>query len=350
MPTSLVTTINESEWNQLSSQFSDSNYRQQWSYAQAAALHVGARFEAVSITVDKKVVGLAIVRIKTVGPLGFAYINGGPLCKRGNSLDELILRKCINALTEKFVDERKYCLRINSPIGTEQENQVRTKALRESAAEINSSRPTYHTILKKLLSVDDLRASLNKKWRSELSRSEKTVLRIERSKGLTAFDEFSGLFKELIVNKKFTVDHDVNFYRSIQQQAVAERKYIIHLAYLNDELVAGHIGDYSGDTVVYLLGASSKQGRRVRAAYQVHYLIMQYAFCKGFVYYDLGGVNKTDNPGGYRFKSRFNGIEVSAAGPYEIYPSHSHKIMLKLAERAANTLRPFRDFLISKSK
>jgi lipid II:glycine glycyltransferase (peptidoglycan interpeptide bridge formation enzyme) len=49
--------------------------------------------------------------------------------------------------------------------------------------------------------------------------------------------------------------------------------------------------------------------------------------------YDLGGINKERNPGGYKFKTGISTHEISDIGTFQISDSYLSKLTLTLAER-----------------
>jgi lipid II:glycine glycyltransferase (peptidoglycan interpeptide bridge formation enzyme) len=84
--------------------------------------------------------------------------------------------------------------------------------------------------------------------------------------------------------------------------------------------VAGHVASFLGDTCVYLLGATSEEGLRTKAAYLLQWRVIQAAHEKGFKWYDLGGIDPEANPGVHHFKRGLGAQEITAPGPLE-YPA-----------------------------
>jgi lipid II:glycine glycyltransferase (peptidoglycan interpeptide bridge formation enzyme) len=114
---------------------------------------------------------------------------------------------------------------------------------------------------------------------------------------------------------------------------------VVHLAWHDGDLVAGHIGSFAGDTAVYLLGASTRKGRDLRASYLLQWKVIEHAISNGNDYYDLGGIDQNENPNVYRFKKRLNGRLVKEIGAYEFAPGPLASRILGLLEYSYGALR-----------
>lgn len=317
----------------LTDRFSDQNYVQLWDYAELAALRSKSMSEQVKIENAGTILGMADVRIKSVPAIksGLAYVNRGPLTS-SNHFDSDVFAACLQALKTEYVEKRNLVLRIQAPIVTPADVNLQDGLFAELGFQRFSK--GYQTIVKHLDSDEStLMQSLNKKWRSELRRSQKTPLQVVRTTDLQAFDQFEKLFDGLRSAKGFNVDLGIAFYKEVQQRLPEQQRFVVHIAYLDDQPVAGHIGSYLGNVAVYLFGASNDRGRDIRAAYLLHWEVMRYALACGISQYDLGGVDSQANPGVFRFKNRFNGESVDSAGLYQVLPDGISGRILLAAER-----------------
>ncbi|MDP3244467.1 MAG: peptidoglycan bridge formation glycyltransferase FemA/FemB family protein [bacterium] len=77
------------------------------------------------------------------------------------------------------------------------------------------------------------------------------------------------------------------------------------LAYVKEEVVAGAIVAYFGDTATYLHGASSYVHRNLMAPNLLHWEIMKAAKQEGYKKYDFWGIDEKKWPGLTRFKKGF---------------------------------------------
>jgi lipid II:glycine glycyltransferase (peptidoglycan interpeptide bridge formation enzyme) len=187
--------------------------------------------------------------------------------------------------------------------------------------------------------LDQVRAGFAKKWRYELGRAEKAGLEMVEGTDPALLERFRPLFEDFVQRKGFGVDLGADFYAALQPRLGEEERLHVALAQLGDELVAGVVATFLGDTGVYLLGASSEAGRGSQAAYLLQWRVIQAAAARGLRWYDLGGTDPDDNPGVYRFKERMGGVELDHPGPYELAPSRLRARAVRGAERLVRTAR-----------
>ncbi|QPF86545.1 peptidoglycan bridge formation glycyltransferase FemA/FemB family protein [Bradyrhizobium genosp. L] len=329
-------------WDELTSTFRDASYRQCSSYAVAAAAHVGAKSELRGLAQNQRLIGLADIRVKKLPmtSMGIAYLNHAPMIRHDESFCKEQFGHCLDALKEEYVDRRRLMLRITPALdaGLHQEDQT-------SCLESRGFRPSQHQSSRKTMVVDladpldDVHRRLHAKWRSDLKRAQSAGVEVTRSVELNDFDAFERIFLTLTEKKGFMPSQDVRFFKRVQTASPKEQKLVLHLAWHDGELIAGHLGSYVGDTSVYLLGATTAQGRDLRASYLLQWNAIVHAKSVGNLHYDLGGVDQERNPDVYRFKQRMSGRIVTEVGPYELAPSFLRKQIISLAERARNVVK-----------
>ena len=130
-----------------------------------------------------------------------------------------------------------------------------------------------------------------------------------------------------------------DFFASVAERAAGGERMVIHLVSQGDELLSGHIGSYSGNMATYLLGATSAKGRDLRASYVAQWAVIEYARELGLGHYDLGGVDKYENPSVYRFKERMGGVLYDGPAPVQCYPGALPGLMLRGAEAAYRLIK-----------
>ena len=89
----------------------------------------------------------------------------------------------------------------------------------------------------------------------------------------------------------------------------------------------------TGNSGIYLLGASNMEGRRLRSAYLLQWKVIEQLKQQGMRYYDLGGIDPDANPGVYDFKSGLGGKEVSHIGRYEACRNPLSRVAVNLTEK-----------------
>ncbi len=324
--------------------FLDLTYTQEPGYALAAAARVGARCELFALETDASgadPVGYAAVRVKTIPVVGggLAYLDGGPATHlRGEPLDPACWEMAVAALAAHYT-QRRLPLRLRAT-GTADPGESETVLRRLGF--VPARQPPGQTIVLDLTpSLDELRAALTGKWRTDLRRGEKANLRVVTSAEPADIARLQPLLSGLAARKGFGLNQDAEFFAAAAQGSPAGARvpFVAHLAFVGDELVAGHIGAFCGDTAVYLLGATGEQGRALRAAFVLQWAVIAYARASGMVRYDLGGIDAKANPDVYRLKARMGGAEVARPRWWEKRPAGILAVAIDAAEAIRNRVR-----------
>ncbi len=312
-----VEPLDRCRWLELTAEFDDLNYRQCWDFGVACAEQVGARSEHIAVLDGDEIVALADVRVKTVPVLGggIAYVNGGPLVGRSDGASSR-LDAALGALTEEYVERRGLVLRVAPAPASADWAERLTEVFVARGFELME--PPDGTILIDLEPpLDELRKGFKKKWRYYLTKSEKAGLEVRAGRDPELFESFIGLFDHMIERKGFGVNLHPRLYADVQREAAPGAPFLVALAELDGEPVAGHVSSLAGDTAVYLLGASEGAGLDTYAAYLLQWYVIETAKAAGCRWYDLGGIDPEGNPGVYHFKKGMGGVDVRPAGPFE---------------------------------
>lgn len=347
----LVERLDSRQWDGLVSGFRDLSYRQCSSYAEEAAKRVGAASELNCIlTEQRQLIGLAEVRTKSapMTPWGIAYANYAPMFMRKNGFSEADFGRCLDALRDEYVGRRGYVLRVVPPPNTGFPQKPQASCLEERGFQLGSAKPRHTILLDLSTTLEDIRRKFHPKWRSSLVRAEKNGIRIIRSTDLNDFDHFNRIFLEFTKKKGFWPDQDVEFFKRVQTRAGCDQKLVLHLAWEGEQLIAGHLGSYVGDTAVNLLSAANTRGRDLLASFLLQWSVITYAKGRGVRHYDLGGIDKKGNPGVYLFKRRLNGRPFTEPGPYEIAPDPVSGSVIRLAEAVRGAVRHLPQLVRSK--
>ncbi|MBL4806170.1 MAG: peptidoglycan bridge formation glycyltransferase FemA/FemB family protein [Rhodobacteraceae bacterium] len=335
--------LQEEDWNKYVAEFRDHNYRQFWSYGIESARRVAARPEFVGIYFQEKLIGLTNVRLKKIPvfPTGIAYVNGGPIhvCDNDEVQIEQNFKLCLQALVAEYVHSRNFVLRIKCPVYSEQRNLSRSRVLENLGFRGINPSDQYRTFLVDIeKDTDDIRSALNGKWRNHLNRAQKNDLLISTGTDGSWFQKFEDLFIQLRQKKGFEVSLGVDFYKKVQESLTGDNQFFIQVASKDGVVLAAHVGSYAGNTALYLLGASTPEGNQLKASYMLQWHAILEARERGCKWYDLGGIDPEGNKGVFDFKKGFNGVDVTAAGPYEI-GKPALVVFVRLAEKAYNFIR-----------
>jgi len=338
----MISKLDSDQWDRLAQAFRDLSYQQCRSYCEQAAADAVATCEAVGIYRDAELVGLANIRVKVVplSSFGIAYLASGPLTARDDSFSDEHFAFCIDALKREYVDKRNLVLRIAPPVRGGRWCDAEMRLLESHGFRRSKARDLHETFIVDLAPpLAEIRKNLDGKWRGHLSKAQRSKIEVTRSVALDDFDRLKPIFQTLIEQKGFTTSRDVEFFQRVQAAEHEASRLVIHLAWHDGVLIAGHIGSYVGDTAVYLVGASTSTGRDLRASYLLLWETIEYARSKGNLFYDLGGINERTNPTVYSFKKGLGGRHIVEPGAYEIAPTFFARTALGLMETGYRLLR-----------
>lgn len=101
----------------------------------------------------------------------------------------------------------------------------------------------------------------------------------------------------MMARKKFKENVDPYKMGKMNEALDDEYKKKIFVAYKDKIPVASIVGSAIGNTGIYLLGASNEIGMKNKASYLLQWEMIKWLKQKGCQRYDLGGINKDENPG-----------------------------------------------------
>jgi len=344
----MIRSLDASQWDELAPTFRDLSYQQCRSYCEQAASDAAAKYDPIGIYQGTELVGLANLRVK-MSPLpsfGIAYLSYGPLTARDDGFSDERFAFCIDALKREYVDNRKLMLRIVPPVRGGQWCNSEIRLLEKHGFHLSRGRESNETFILDLIPpLADIRKNLDGKWRGHLSKAQRSNIKVTRSVALEDFDRLKPIFQTLIERKGFSTRRDVDFFRRVQANEQKALQLVVHLAWHDDELIAGHIGSFVGETAVYLVGASTAKGRDLRASYLLLWETIEHAKSAGNRFYDLGGINERANPNVFSFKKGLSGRHVIEPAAYDYPPNAFARAALGLMESGYGWLQSLRNAL-----
>jgi len=335
----MIQTVERDKWKIYATNFHDYNYHQLWEYGIACAQRIKGFSEHIAVQTGNDIIGLADVRIKKI-PLtrtGVAYINGGPLIRQNDDSDAQRLEICLHELIREYVENRKLELRIKAPLGPPEWMSKQTETFKENGFQIYKKIRSYRTFLVNLNQpIDNLRKKLAKKWRSHLKKAEAAGFEVRQDRSEDSFQSFTDLYKTFMQKKGFDVDLDPAFYLNVHKKLNKQERFRISLIHQENVLIAGHVSSILGDTAVNLFRANHEIALKNRASYLLQWDGICAAQAQGCKWYDLGGIDPVNNPGVYSFKKGLGGDDVTAPGPFNIYPNTISKNTIVWSEKLYN--------------
>jgi hypothetical protein len=305
--------VSASEWSTLLDAFTDANIYQTWAYG--AVQWQEKSLSHVILKRGDKVVAIAQLRIVRPGnlPLGIAYLRWGPLCHRnGAGLDAEALYSMVNGLREEYVVRRRLLLEIipNAFSGSLRAG-VFEDGFRKFERGTGIVTKKYRTFVMDLSSsIENLRKQLDAKWRNKLSGAERNGLRIAHDDTPEAFSIFRKMYDEMVKRKRFRANVSIEDFGRMQAKLPGNQRLKVSICFRGADPVAGIVCSALGDSAIYLLGATSDAGLKMKGSYLLHWEMIKTLRENGVRYYDLGGIDPIKNPGVFTFKRGLSGADV----------------------------------------
>lgn len=343
-----VGAIADEHWFELTQMFADANLYQLWQSGVAPRAFPGVG--RLVLVKDGTVVAAAETRLFTLPftNIGIAYLRWGPMWRRsGAEPDVEHFRQAVRALRNEYVGKRGMILRVNPRLFVEDDAACERILAEEGfSAPGSSSQPERTLVMDLSPSLEDLRASLDKKWRNCLSKAERGGLTLTIGTGPELFAEFNGIYAQMLERKQFAPSADFDSHVRLQALLPDSLKMTVIIARANGEPCAGAICSAMNDTALYLFGATNELGMRTCGSYLVQWEAVKLLRERGVREYDLHGINAVANPGTYNFKKGLagrDGREAAFVGQRQALDPSIVSSFLLLGERARAALRSARD-------
>lgn len=296
---------------------------------------------------NEEVVGMAQFRLirPAAMKVGMAYLRWGPLWeRRGRPLDAEVPARLARAIEDEYLKSRKLFLRIlpNAFAGS-QRAAVFQSAFSKFTCEAQESGEEYRTFLVDLAApLEELRKGLDKKWRNQLTRSEKNNLTVVSGRGTEEYRSFCGMYTQMYKRKAFETSVDAEEFGRIQADLPDSQRMHVLICHDKDVPVAGLVVSAMGNSAIYLLGATSDSGLNSKGAYLLQWTMISWLKEHGIQWYDLGGIDPEGNPGVYHFKKGLSGADTCQISPLAASDSALSTAMVKVGLAMQRTLRASR--------
>ncbi len=279
-------------WDQHIAQFDGAAQEQMFTFTKGRWPNVS--YEPNLFYIQGKLVGGVMIMVQSL-PLGIGKIavaKWGPMLV-DNQADNahVIYGKIVEMLIGEYADKRGMMVSVLPKVSPSPVNMA-LEHLRERGFVPGSQLEFPNRYLVNLrLSDEEQRKSFAQKWRYHLNKSNKNDLVFEPAPAsrLSEFDELYTIMNE---RKKFA-DHSA--YDLIPElMALEDEKLRPELFFVRHEgeVVAGAIIFKTGDTAVYLYGATNAKALPLRAGYFMHWEIIRWLRDNTEArWYDLGGTD-----------------------------------------------------------
>ncbi|MCP5064829.1 MAG: peptidoglycan bridge formation glycyltransferase FemA/FemB family protein [Ignavibacteriae bacterium] len=326
-----ILATNEKEWSSILSQFDDATIYHTNSFAKYSV--GGKKADQFIVKNNNEIIAAALIRIKTIPLLerGIAYLRWGPIWRKKDepiNISNFII--ALDLLYKEYVIKRKLVLRISSHCLVEDETDF-TKVFLEAGFK-------KYEIIDKTIFVDlfqdeeTLRKNFRGQWRNRLKKAEKGELTVIQGNNDSLFNEFLNIYKEMHNRKNFKEYVDVESFKEINSELEDKNKLQIFICKYDNKPLSGIVATSMGNSGIYLLGGSTSEGLKMSSSYLLQWETMMWMKSKSIRWYDLGGIDKENNPGVYFFKSGMGGKEKTFLGGFEAGKNKLSKIIIYIKE------------------
>ena len=338
-----INTVNESEWNTILDKFDDATIYQTWEYG---SIQWGENnLSHIVIKQGNKIIGAAQCRIIKLPFLktSILYIMWGPMWHVYNQdITPDNFRSVIRAIYQEYVVNRNYIVRLNSPDFNMNNKELR-HIIKDEGFYEQLSISSYRTLVNDLNPpLEDLLMGLKKKWRENLRRAKRNGLNIIEGTNDDLYSAFIALYQEMHKRKRFAEFVDINKFRNIQKRLANNQKMKILICEHKGKPISGLIYSSIGMRGIPIFSATGNDGMKLRGSYLLRWHMLEQLKEKRCLYFDQGGINPLNNPGGFHFKSGMGGIEVSHLGYFDAYQSVNIYNLFILSNYIRNIYRTFK--------
>lgn len=336
----------EARWTNIIRQFSDATIYQTWAYEK---VRWGERHMShIVLRQNGCVAAAAQVRVvKTpLLPFGIAYVYWGPLWRvPGREPNPEVAVEMLRALRREYVERRGLLLRV-APREQAGDGKADFRQILESQGfRAGQNGKPYRTFVLDLTPpLEELRKSLRHTWRTNLNKAERQPFEVVVGTSAELYEQFMELYDRMHERKQFIQRVDVGEFKAMQGVLPDRFKMQVMICCLDKEPVVGGVCSAMGDTAIQLFLATTERALEAQGAYRLFWEQIRLLKERQVRYYDIGGVDPEENPGGYRFKAGLSGAMVSHVGDYEVCSRPLNTWMVQSAElvrgRIARRVRP----------
>lgn len=268
-----------------------------------------SRTERVVVEQGDELIAAAVVVVFAIPGTdrGLAILKWGPLWRqKGKTPDVTHLRGALQALSGEYVERRGCFLSIQThadpDFGAAQVEALKGLGFTPGA----SLRYPDRYLVDVSVSYDELKSSLDQKWRYNLKKSLKNNLEIRFVEAEEGYQAFMQLYDQMLDRKQFRDTSAVYTLEDLVKADAPGLKPVFVMVTCDGRPTAGAVISVAGERAVYLYGATDDRALRLKAGYALHGWIAEW-LCENpdVRWYDLGG---TDGEAGlHQFKKGFCG-------------------------------------------
>jgi Acetyltransferase (GNAT) domain len=292
------------EWREWLKRSTQSNWMQNWSYAQATFAFDKLRTRMALLRDDQNSpIGMVAVQELKLGPIQIINIKRGPLWfTAADESNDVEFSKELRKEFPKSLFQRLRWIPARELSG-------------QSIAEIKKEKykvrkETFRTKVVNLKdNIETIRSKLNQKWRNCLNKAEKQKIEVVIDDVGDTLIEFIKGYHQHKTTKKFH-GPSPRFLSTELQQSCLQSDCIIILCKKDSKVVAGGAFTITGQSMSYRAGWSTEEGRQQNAGYLILWRAVEQGKNRQLDNLDLGGILPEEAPGVTKFKEGFSSKSI----------------------------------------
>ena len=304
----VVKPFSQKEWTDIVSGFQDLSLVQTWEYAEAKARTASwEAWRALVVQGDRAIgaVQSLVRKIPLIGG-GLVWINRGPLWRRSENEDPVLLRALMEELRLYWVRDHGMYLRIAPAV---HEGDSGLGSLEGNGYRLADGSPGWASARLDLFqTIESLRNQLDQKWRNSLNKAERLGITVDCGSDSEFRDALSS-YERLLQERKYQTSVTPQLLSRLQSLLPVERKLLAFVGRQGGQELGGILIAKYGETCEYLVGAINEAGRSANAGNLLLWQSICQAKSIGCRWFDLGGLDRKRTPEGIlHFKRGLGGI------------------------------------------
>lgn len=309
--------IKKNEWEALAKRCNRINLLQSWEYGEAKRAGKYCMVKRFAIQdQDGKPFGLVQILgvfLPIIG--GIARINRGPMLFKDVWSDVPPLKEIEMALDVICLASKNYRWRNFTFVPEFPYMEEIVELLKTKNFQLKSSTPWGSSIISLKNESSVIRSSLHSKWRNLLNKSEKVSLELEIGKTREDLNYLLNKYRLLKQKKNFSGISE-KLVLSMSKQNGKTWRLITLFAKKDNNRIGGVLFVGHGDTCTYLIGWNNEAGRRLQSNYFLLWQAILFFKNIGYIWFDLGGLNKDTPDGIAHFKKGLKGEPYNLVGEW----------------------------------
>ncbi len=305
----VIEIIDDKKWFSLLSSCENNNILQSWVYGNTKAKTDKLNAKRFLFQINGKPIAIFQVLIKSFLFIKILRINRGPLFIKNES--SLQNKKRFFEIISNFASWNKI-LFITPELFFNGENDF---LLKEFGFNRFSENEHESIIINLKYDLEFLRKNMNPKWRNMLNNAEKKAVTVEVSNNIHEIRNIIDLNNIDQKNRNYKgIGKHFNY--NLLENHFDDNFLTLFSAKESNNIISGIIIFENNKKITYYIGWNNETGRNLKANYLLIWKAIIHYKAKGFIEFDLGGIDEILNPNVSYFKLGVGGERYKLIGDY----------------------------------